>query len=276
MTLRPLREEHTSARPPRVTDTRWFEVWRNRQRPPADEAWRAFAERSDLPPTSYAFTAGAVYSSHIEGVTVGIDELVESRTRDAPPERRKEVDEVRALEAAYAQAHDEPLSQDAFLRAHGILARPLLGEAAGRYRDGRVAVYGPSGIVYVAVEAEHVAEEMTGVFADVADLLAQPLTPGEALYHAALLHMVTAHIHPFADGNGRAARLLEKWFLASALGEAAWALPSEYTYWMDRARYYYTLRLGVDFYHLNYDGGGPDGTGALSFLSILPDALRTT
>ena len=138
-----------------------------------------------------------------------------------------------------------------------------------------MAVRGPMGIVYVAVEPDYVADEMAVVFADVADLLARPLAPDEALYHAALLHLVTAHVHPFADGNGRAARLLEKWFLASALGERAWAVPSEYHYWMHRPRYYATLRLGVDFYNLDYDRGGSDGDGAVAFLSMLPDALNT-
>jgi len=37
------------------------------------------------------------------------------------------------------------------------------------------------------------------------------LTDSE-LFFAALIHLVFVKIHPFDDGNGRAARLLEKWF----------------------------------------------------------------
>ncbi len=275
MSKRPL-PEADSARPPRVTDRRWLERWRDAQPVPPAERWAAFAARDDLPATSFAFAASAVYSSNIEGVDLDLGSFLESKTRDLGPAREKARAEVAALEAAYAFAHDHDLTEAHWLRAHGLAAATLLGEAAGRYREGRVGVYGAGGLVYLAVEPEHVAEEMAGVFADVAALLADDLAPDEALYHAALLHLVTAHVHPFADGNGRAARLLEKWFLAGVLGEAAWAVPSEYHYWMHRPHYYAALRLGVDFYNLDYDRGGPDETGALAFFSMLPDALKAT
>ncbi|WP_220392957.1 Fic family protein [Chitinophaga lutea] len=34
-----------------------------------------------------------------------------------------------------------------------------------------------------------------------------------------MIHLVFVKIHPRADGNGRSARLLEKWFLAVKLGK---------------------------------------------------------
>ena len=52
----------------------------------------------------------------------------------------------------------------------------------------------------------------------------------EVFYFASMLHLVFAHIHPFQDGNGRAARLLEKWFLASKLEDKAWLIQSEKFY----------------------------------------------
>jgi len=33
-----------------------------------------------------------------------------------------------------------------------------------------------------------------------------------------MLHLVFIKIHPFKDGNGRTARLLERWFLLEKLG----------------------------------------------------------
>ena len=51
-------------------------------------------------------------------------------------------------------------------------------------------------------------------------------------------------IHPFQDGNGRMARLAEKWFLASHLGSTAWHIPSEQFYQEHRADYYNNIKIG--------------------------------
>jgi Fic family protein len=50
-------------------------------------------------------------------------------------------------------------------------------------------------------------------------------------YHAALLHLVLAKIHPFEDGDGRVARLLEKGFLSEQRGTKAGKGPPEELYW---------------------------------------------
>jgi Fic family protein len=64
---------------------------------------------------------------------------------------------------------------------------------------------------------------------------------------------VFAHIHPFQDGNGRVARIMEKWFLASKLGNGAWLIQSEKYYKENIKKYYRNINLGVNFYKLNYD-----------------------
>jgi len=60
------------------------------------------------------------------------------------------------------------------------------------------------------------------------------------------------HIHPFANGNGRAARLLEKWFLSSKLGHDYWSLLSEKYYKEHQAEYYNAIDIGINFYELDY------------------------
>lgn len=46
----------------------------------------------------------------------------------------------------------------------------------------------------------------------------------EIFYYAAFVHLVFIKIHPSQDGNGRTARLLEKWFLIEKMGEKATAV----------------------------------------------------
>ena len=55
-----------------------------------------------------------------------------------------------------------------------------------------------------------------------------------AVESAARLHVDFVGIHPFVDGNGRATRLIEKWFLAKKLGDIAWFITSEKNYWNNR------------------------------------------
>jgi hypothetical protein len=49
------------------------------------------------------------------------------------------------------------------------------------------------------------------------------------------------------------ARLVEKWFLAEWLGVDAWHIPSEKYYRQHLAAYYRNIKLGVNYYVLDYD-----------------------
>jgi Fic family protein len=53
------------------------------------------------------------------------------------------------------------------------------------------------------------------------------------------------------DGNGRSARLIEKWFLVSKLGKSLWSVNSEKYYWDNRPAYYENISLGFNYYALN-------------------------
>ena len=137
----------------------------------------------------------------------------------------------------------------------------------GKYRNDKVGVFGQSGLVYLAVEAEYVAESMRSFFNEISALIAASLSLEEVFYFASLIHLRFAHIHPFADGNGRAARLFEKWFLAQKLSKLFWNLPSEKCYKDHQADYYNNINLGVNFYELDYNK-------CLPFLVMLPGCLR--
>jgi Fic family protein len=107
---------------------------------------------------------------------------------------------------------------------------------------------------------------MSELFTDIKVLLEKPLSDMEVFYYASLIHLTFVHIHPFADGNGRSARLLEKWFLASKLGKELWKLPSEQYYKENRNVYYQNINLGANYYELDYEK-------CLPFLLMLPESL---
>jgi Fic family protein len=103
-------------------------------------------------------------------------------------------------------------------------------------------------------------------FSDIKTLQKSILSIEEVFYYAAYIHLVFVKIHPFIDGNGRTARLLEKWFLASKLGATAWYIESEKNYFKKRASYYKNVHICANYYTINYDL-------CLDFLLMLPKSL---
>ncbi len=119
----------------------------------------------------------------------------------------------------------------------------------------------------MAVKPEFVAQEMKVFFQDINELISSELNEIEVFYYASFIHLQLAHIHPFRAGNGRAARLIEKWFVAEKLGRDFWKMPSEEYYKKNQAKYYETISLGVNFYELNYNK-------CIGFLEMLPNCLK--
>jgi Fic family protein len=108
---------------------------------------------------------------------------------------------------------------------------------------------------------------MKKLYADIKVLLAAKITIEEVFFYASLIHLVFVKIHPWNDGNGRSARLLEKWFLAQKLGEKGWFVQSEKMYYQQHQTYYSNIRLlGLEYPKLDYNQ-------ALPFLLMLPNAV---
>jgi len=217
---------------------------------------------------TYQTQASAVYSSNIEGNTIDLNSFMNYRQFQTKAKPQKELREIEDLISAYDFAQENVLTEKNLLKAHKILSKQfLIASLRGKYRNDKVGVFGQSGLVYLAVEAEYVGEVMRSFFKEISALLIASLSLEEVFYFASLIHLRFAHIHPFADGNGRAARLLEKWFLAQKLGKLFWNLPSEKFYKDHQANYYNNINLGVNFYELDYNE-------CLPFLVMLPGCLR--
>lgn len=232
--------------------------------------WEDFKIRPH-PPLDFSTEASAVFSSQIEGNSIDLDAFMNSKLGETwlHAVKPKELAEIESLIEAYKFAQSQTLDEKNLLAAHDKLAEPILPAATrGRYRTQLMFVYSRDGIEYAALEPEFVQERMNEFFIEVDNLKRSNCGVVEAFYHAALAHLVFAHIHPFADGNGRAARLLEKWLLAELLSDAdAWLIPSEAYYKEHLADYYRNIRLGPNYYLLNYDKCAP-------FLTMLTQALE--
>lgn len=208
----------------------------------------------------------AVHSSNIEGNTVSFDTYLKASEFNLHL-KTKEIKEIEDLIAAYQFARNNELTLENILEAHKIFtASILLKKERGKTRKVKVGVRSEGRLIYLAIEPEFIDQELSKLFADISVLLEAKLTATEVFYYAAMIHLVFVNIHPFVDGNGRATRLIEKWFLAKKLGNSAWFITSEKNYWDNRSLYYQNLQLGVNYYEVKYELSIP-------FLLMLPNAL---
>jgi len=222
-------------------------------------------EKVDL---GYRIKASAVFSSNIEGNTVDLNSFMNASINKEQFKPQKEIQEIEDLIYAYEFARDNKLTEENLLKAHRILSQTILiKDKRGIYRNGRMGVFDSTGLVYLAIEPQFVEEKIKELFTDIKKLLETKLSIVELFYHASLLHLKFVHIHPFWDGNGRSARLLEKWFLSKQINSRAWKIQSEKYYRDHLEEYYDAINLGVNYYELNYEN-------CIPFLVQLPQSLK--
>jgi Fic family protein len=217
----------------------------------------------------YYIISSSLYSSKIEGNTLDANSFFRNRGKVSSP-KKKEVQEIESLMDAYKFASENKLNRTSFLKAHAILSKTLLpSKERGALRKEKVGVRDSKTLkpVYLAVEPEFLKEEFDKLFDDIDELLKRELSHKEIFYFASMIHLWLAMIHPFNDGNGRSARLLEKWFLGEKLGVVAWSINSEKYYWDNRPEYYQNIALGFNYYVLYWNRCVP-------FLLMLPRALQ--
>lgn len=218
---------------------------------------------------SFYTSVSSVFSSKIEGEEVDLDSYIKHKKFGIPfqPDYTRKTDD---LYNAYIFAQQHPMNEINIREAHKLLSKHIVTEAfQGKYRTQNMFVTtGDGRIEYVAALPGEVESEMQQFMADLHFLLQKPMEIEEVFFFASLVHLVFVKIHPWNDGNGRSARLLEKWFLAEKLGKKAWFIQSEKYYYMQLSAYYKNIRsLGLEYHELDY-------TKALPFLLMLPESLR--
>jgi len=196
----------------------------------------------------------SVYSSKIEGEDIDFDSYFKHKFLkvEFQPDLTQRTDD---LYAAYDYIDNHNLSLENVKKAHSILSANLLPKSQqGLIRSNPMFVLNSQDrIEYVAANPEMVKPELDKLFVDVTTLTKSELNPFEVFYYAALLHLVFAKIHPFQDGNGRTARLIEKWFLIEKIGVKAASVQLEKNYYMKLKDYYSNIRkLGLEYEDLDY------------------------
>lgn len=206
-------------------------------------------------------SVSSVYSSKIEGEDIDFDSYYKHKFLkvEFQPDYTRRADD---LYDAYNYIDSHQLTFQNLQKAHAILSQNLLPKSQqGSIRPNPMFVINSDDeIEYVAASPGILKDELDSLFDDVDVLLREDLDPFEVFYFAALLHLVFVKIHPFQDGNGRAARLLEKWFLTECIGNKATAVQLEKNYYKKRDDYYANIRkIGLEYENLDY-------TKALDFL----------
>lgn len=213
-------------------------------------------KKLEIPVDYFQFykSVSSVYSSKIEGEDIDFDSYFKHKflkVKFKPDYTRKADD----LYAAYDFIDNNKLTFSNVKKAHSILSKNLLPKSQqGLIRSNPMFVINSDDrIEYVAASPEIVKSEFDKLFHDIDILYWADLNPFEVFYYASLLHLVFVKIHPFQDGNGRTARLMEKWFLIEKIGEKATSVQLEKNYYKKLKDYYSNIRkIGLEYEDLDY------------------------
>jgi Fic family protein len=215
-------------------------------------------------------SVSAIASSKIESETLDIDSYVKHKLLNIEYQPNL-LEKPNDLYNAYVFAQNNNLTSENFLMVHRILTKHLLPEnKQGTYRKSNMVVleHNTVKIQYETPPPKELEKLMKLLWEDIEELKIKNLNVIEVFYFASYIHLVLVNIHPFEDGNGRSARLIEKWFLSEKLGKKAWFIQSELYYYKNVNDYYKNFkRLGMFYEQLDY-------SMALPFLLMLSNAIK--
>jgi len=218
-------------------------------------------KNESLPVDYFEFynSVSSVYSSKLEGEELDFDSFYKYKFLQVAyqSDYTKRADDL--LEA-YRFIKNQPLMWGNLQKAHNLISANLLPpDQRGRIRTNPMYVINEADrIEYVACAPENLKLELRLFFERVEALILQEMSVTDVFYFASQLHLIFVKIHPFQDGNGRAARLLEKWFLQTKIGEDVVAIELEKNYYIKRKEYYSNIRaLGLEYATLDYSKSLP-------------------
>ncbi|WP_026902561.1 Fic family protein [Pedobacter glucosidilyticus] len=213
-------------------------------------------KKNEIPVDYFQFykSVSSVYSSKIEGEDIDFDSYFKHKFLkvEFKPDYTRRADD---LYAAYDFIDTHSLNLENLKQAHALITTNILPVSyQGVTRQNPMYVLNSNDqIEYVAAEPRLVNDELEKLFRDIEKLLKLGLNQYEIFYYASLIHLVFVKIHPFQDGNGRTARLLEKWFLLEKIGLEATTIQLEKNYYIKLNNYYSNIKaLGLEYGELDY------------------------
>src|SRR5215472_7872248 len=171
-------------------------------------------------------------STSMEGVPVTVAEvrhiLMGERPPEVSPASRDLVDGYREAMGYVLRRADDPgfrWNRELLVGLHDRILAGHHGAGAGRLRSvvRRIANNTTGRIVFEAADAQEVPE-LVDLMCDLVGFIEHPAMA------AAWVHVATAAIHPFEDGNGRAARVLASLAMYRG-GFRRWEFTSLEEYW---------------------------------------------
>lgn len=156
-------------------------------------------------------------SNSIEGYHASVEDVAAviegEEPLDADTETTAAIAGYRDAMTYVLQLADDPPPVDASLitSLHFMMLKYDLTKHPGRWRPGRIWVENQNGdVVYQAPDRDRVEPLVDELVASIND------DAGDVLVRAAMAHLNLTLIHPFSDGNGRMARCLQTYVLASS------------------------------------------------------------
>jgi len=251
----------------KMIQTTLFSDYSKKQRYTLAKHMAKLEKQSDLS-YSFAFVRSSVFSSMLEGSSIDLNNYLFNKENKYIDRNMQQIDD---LVKAYKYAKGHVLNLKNVLRAHEILSSNfnISDHHKGKIRTKEVYIktwYGKT--VYEGCPADQIENELEKLFEEIEVLRSKKISINKTFYYASYVHLLFVNIHPFADGNGRLSRLLEKWMLASLLkNNDCWKIPSEISYWIKREDYHFNLnQLGKKYSDLNYEY-------AIPFLLMLPTSF---
>jgi Fic family protein len=206
---------------------------------------------------------GAHASTAIEGNPLTLDEvkaLEAGRPLSIHPERAKRevLNYFAGLRWMEKRARQKKsATHEDILRLHGLLAGGVMDQGeAGRYRTI---------VVRVGQHLPPPPDAVSGLMRELLDWWNGPSAEWPPVLTSAILHHRLEEIHPFADGNGRAGRMLALWELYRRGFDTHHVFSIDEFYLENRPRYYASLAA--------VPAAGGDLTGWLEYTT---EGLRVT